>query len=179
MTDQITVQLLKTQLFAGTRGTAFAILDGASIPGLPGHLFTFRPEHACLYIGDLKPDMAEVAPYLVALDMTAPFTDWVLANGWGAHWGIFGASETGLRELRNHFRRFLTVYDTSGKPLFFRFYDPRVLRDYLPTCTARELKSLFGPVTSYLVEDEQQDKAVRFSFNGRSLRQQSLPLKQG
>ena len=43
----------------------------------------------CLYRGELQPDMAEVAPYLVKLDRDAPFTDWVLDRGWGNHWGVF------------------------------------------------------------------------------------------
>jgi hypothetical protein len=34
-------------------------------------------------------------------------------------------------------RRFLRVKDEDG--LVFRFYDPRVMRVYLPTCAAGEL----------------------------------------
>ena len=59
-----------------------------------------------------------------------------------------------LRTMRNHFRKLLTVYDPNGKPLLFRYYDPRVLRVYLPTCNAEELATIFGPINSYLLEDE-------------------------
>lgn len=55
--------------------------------------------------------------------------------------------------LRRHFRRFLRVTDEQGQPLMFRYYDPRVLRVYLPTCTAEELALVFGPVSAYLIED--------------------------
>jgi hypothetical protein len=37
--------------------------------------------------------------------------------------------------------------------MIFRWYDPRVLRVYLPTCTENELDMLFGPLSSYFVED--------------------------
>jgi len=46
--------------------------------------------------------------------------------------------------MRQHFRRFITVHDESGKPLLFRYYDPRVLRTFLPTCNAKELAEIFG-----------------------------------
>ena len=32
--------------------------------------------------GDLEPDMAEVAAYLVLLEVDSPFTQWVLTEGW-------------------------------------------------------------------------------------------------
>ena len=36
----------------------------------------------------------------------------------------------------------------------FRFYDPRVLRVYLPTCTGDEAEEFFGPVPEILAESE-------------------------
>src|SRR5689334_3790444 len=76
----------------------FAVLDGASIPELLDHLYgERRPEFDCLYRGDLAPDIAEVAPYLVRLEPETPFTDWCLAEGWGNHWGIFVRSRASLK----------------------------------------------------------------------------------
>lgn len=37
--------------------------------------------------------------------------------------------------------------------MLFRFYDPRVLRLYLPTCTSTELEQVFGPVGTFFTED--------------------------
>ena len=111
-------------------------------------LYGLQPEFACLYRGELAPDMAEVAPYLVRLEPATEFADWVVSGGWGKHWGVFALAHATLREMRHHFRAFLTVYDPEGKPLLFRYYDPRVLRVYLPTCDARELETVFGPVAA-------------------------------
>jgi hypothetical protein len=147
------------------------------VPDLLGKLHgPDSPEFECLYSGELKPDLAEVAPYLVRLEPGSEFTLWVLEQGWGNHWGIFALSAADLRELRRHFRRFLTVYDPSGKPLLFRYYDPRVLRTYLPTCNPEELSTLFGPVSCYLLEGEKPEEMLRFQLASGSLVRQEKQL---
>jgi hypothetical protein len=120
--------------------------------------------------------MAEVAPYLVHLEASSEFTTWVLTQGWGEHWGIFAIASADLFEMRQHFRRFLTVYDANGKPLLFRYYDPRVLRVYLPTCNAEELATVFGPVLSFICEDESPNSALRFRSASGALQQVKLQL---
>ncbi len=149
-------------LFAEAETNVFAVLDGASIPDLLAHLYSLQPEFVCLYLGDLEPDMAEVAPYLVQLAPDSEFTSWLLENGWGKHWGIFSASQADLRGMRRHFRNFLTVYDTKGKPLVFRYYDPRVLPVYLSACNPEELGKFFGPVEFYLLEDQDTGAVLQF-----------------
>ena len=141
---------------------AFAVLDGASVPELLGRLDQWQPNFECLYRGQLAPDLAAAAPYLIQLEPEGEFTEWLLSKGWGGHWGVLAASEADLQTLRQHFRRFLTVYDESGKPLLFRYYDPRVLRIYLPSCAPEEVTAFFGPVKSYVMEGEQPDEILRF-----------------
>ena len=118
-----------------------------------------------------------MAPYLVRLEPDAPFTDWVLARGWGHHWGIFVHARVGLKTLRSHLRRFLKVKDADGKQLIFRYYDPRVLRVYLPTCNADELEVLFGPVHRYHVEVEDAQALLEYGRANGKLTQRSIALK--
>src|SRR5947208_16347929 len=66
-----------------------AVLDGASAPDLVKTLYEHEPEYCCLYRGVLPPDIATVAPYLVRLEPDNKFSEWILAEGWGVHWGIF------------------------------------------------------------------------------------------
>lgn len=161
----------------GDRGLGvFAILDGASVPGLLEKLHVLKPEHECLYRGELTPDMAEVAPYLVRLEDRSEMTSWILEQGWGKHWGIFALSQGDLRAMRQHFRKFLVVHDAEGKPMYFRFYDPRVLRTYLPTCNGEELAAIFGPVDSYLQEDEDAGVLLRFRQASGALAAKKEPL---
>jgi hypothetical protein len=160
---------LKQQLFGGD-GAVFAVLDGASVPGLLDRLYgNVRPEFECLYRGNLEPDMAEVAPYLVRLEADSEFTSWVLSEGWGKHWGVFAVTPADLRAMRMHLRRFVKVHDAEGKPLYFRYYDPRVLRTYLPTCNAKELADFFGPVAKYVGEGEQPDTLLEFRSEAGAL----------
>ena len=155
----------------------FAVLDGASAPGLVKHLYEQEPEYCCLYRGELEPDIASVAPYLVRLESGTEFTDLVLRDGWGAHWGVFIASTANLRTLRNHFREFLNVELPDRRTVLFRFYDPRVLRNFLPACNAAELASFFGPVQSFVVEGETAETGVRFAMAGKSLKLEPFQLK--
>ncbi|MBM3794523.1 MAG: DUF4123 domain-containing protein [Acidobacteria bacterium] len=162
------VEVIASEIFAdGLR--SYAVLDGASIPELRQLLYDHRPEHECLYLGELAQDIQQVAPYLVELEPDAPFTSLLLERGWGKHWGIFAQSAEGIRALRQHFRRFLTVYDPQGKAMLFRYYDPRVLRTYLPTCNADELGQLFGPVTGFLAEGESLRELLRFESQAGKL----------
>jgi hypothetical protein len=89
----------------------------------------------------------------VRLRADHPFTDELLDEGWGKSWGCLVSTALPIRELRGHLRRFLRVQTEEGKTLLFRFYDPRVLRAYLPTCTAEELETFMGPITRCMMED--------------------------
>jgi hypothetical protein len=171
-----TARSLAEKLFSDEDANLFAVLDGASVPGLLGKLYGLEPEYLCLYRGELTPDMAEVSPYLIRLEPDTELTDWILQKGWGQHWGIFAATYADTRAMRGHFRSLLTVYDDSGRPLLFRYYDPRVLRLFLPTCNAEELKKMFGPVENYFVEDEDASKLLRFEVVSKSLRRKRLAV---
>jgi hypothetical protein len=157
----------------------FAIIDGASAPKLLLALHKKQPEYICLYRGELQPDMAEVAPYLIQLEHDDEITEWILNNGWGEHWGIFFQAKAGIKEMRRHLRRSLVVHDQSGKPLLFRYYDPRVLRKYLPTCTPAELKDFFGVIEFILLEDEDPKNILKFRLSGEVLKHEVLTVAPG
>jgi hypothetical protein len=169
---------LAETLFADRTANVFAVLDGASIPDLLDMLYEHYPEFICLYRGELEPDIAEVAPYLVRLEQNSPITKWILERGWGNHWGIFAITQVDLTALRQHFRRFLTVHDEQGAPMLFRYYDPRVLRVYLPTCNAEELKTVFGPVGRYVLEGNRPEELLQFHLNNGAMVQEQQSLLQ-
>lgn len=167
---------LEEILFSRTTRT-YAILDGASVPDLPSKLFEMKPPNYCLLTGDLEPDMAEVAPYLIRLYPGTPFTDFLLKECWGKHWGIFVHAIPPLKEMRKHFRSLITVYDETGNPMMFRYYDPRVLQSFLPTCEGDETKTFFGEVQLYFAESEDKENLVRFENQDGNLKQSKLNIK--
>jgi hypothetical protein len=119
--------------------------------------------HDSLYRGGKEAKLSSVAPYIFQYSHGKPFGNWFLHQGWGDSWGIMIRSTWPMIELHKHFRKFLMVTTEEGKQLYFRFYDPRVLRLFLPTCTPGQLIELFGQLIEYIIlEDEDPAFALRF-----------------
>lgn len=135
----------------------YSILDAAQDKVIYQKLLNADIQKKCLFHGVKAVELATVAPYLVHLKKENPFTDWLINQGWGKSWGIFFQSSEDIDKLQRHFRKFLMVYNEDGKPLYFRFYDPRVFRVYLPTCNARELEIIYGPVKKFYAEGEEEN----------------------
>jgi hypothetical protein len=154
----------------------YALLDAARDDAIYQEIVNSDVENVCLYQGEKAVELATVAPYLIRLKRENSFTPWLLSNGWGKSWGIFVQSPASFNELRQHFRTFLMVYDEEGKPLYFRYYDPRVLQVYLPTCNESELKTVFGPITRYLIEGEESNQMVTYFLIAGQLTQETVRL---
>ena len=154
---------------------AYVILDGAQNQTLLGALHAAgAPPWRCLFTGQLEPDMAVVAPYLVELEPSSAFTRRLLAEGWGQNWGVFLTSRLALPALWRHVRQQVHVYGPNLESLYFRFYDPRVMRNYLPTCAAPQLAEFCGPVDFYIAEAEEPARAHAWSLADGKLVAQSL-----
>jgi hypothetical protein len=175
MIDQTQVQAFQKGL-SDAHQQLYAVLDGASMPNLLALFARQRVTHVCLLPGELDPELAQTAPYLARLEHGSAFAELILARGLGQHWGILAATDANFLTLRMHFRKLVSVWDPDGKPLFFRYYDPRVLRVYLPTCNAEELAELFGPICAYYAEGETADTLIRFTSAANGLGQQTLSL---
>jgi len=78
-------------------------------------------------------------------------------------------SRASFRRLRNHLRALTLIYRRDGMPLYFRYYDPRVLRIFLPTCSTEQLKQMFGPVDAFLAESEAGDALGIYRLSGDEL----------
>ena len=147
----------------------FCVLDGASVPKLPMRLYEEQVPNHCIYPGDLGPRMTYAAPYVAVLFPESKFTEWVFTEGFGKHWGIFVQSPRSLMEMRRHFRSILHVYGEDARTLIFRYYDPRVLNKYLPTCNGSELKTFFGEATAIFAESEDAKDLLRYRFESGKL----------
>jgi len=180
MVEKVITESLVKYLFSQPATNAYAVLDGASVEQLPQLLWEHEPENICLYRGELEPDIAATAPYLVKLEYDHPFTRLVCEQGWGKHWGIYiiTPADVDIRVLRQHFRKFLMVYDPDGKLIYFRYYDPRVLRAYLPTCNAEDINIIFGPIGSYVLEDEDSSMLQRFTSDGKKVSTEKVNITQ-
>ena len=154
----------------------YAILDAARDSKILALLLHSNEEYQSLYEGEEGAKLAQVAPYLVRLKNDSPLLEKLVREGWGESWGVYLTSRSEPVEVRHHLRHFLQVRMPDGKQVYFRFYDPRVLRIYLPTCTAEETGSFFGPIQNYLMEDEDANSLLHIVNSGRGVRSTQIPL---
>ena len=152
---------------------AYVVLDGAQNNSLLDWLHgPDAPQYECLFASDLSPDMAVVAPYLIQLESGSRFSDDFIKNGWSTNWGILLTSSVELPVVWRHLRQHTLVYGPELEPMYFRFYDPRVLRMFLPTCEEAQLKSFFGEIDFIFTEGSDQVASDVWSVaNGMLIRE--------
>ncbi len=128
-----------------------------------------NPEHTCLYEGDSEKFLGVVAPWLFDFDPNSDFAEWIANKAQSNDWGIFLRSTAEPIKVYRHLRKFLIVSTEDGRELYFRFYDPRVLRVFLPTCDREQLKEFFGPIEAFIAEDE-NGLLVEYAFTDEKLK---------
>jgi hypothetical protein len=132
----------------------FAILDTARSVDVYTALEGTKARRASLLGIDVPEELLRSSPYLVEARLGGPLLDRFLERGWADSWGVLLTSTYELDFLIDHLRSIVHARTEEGGKYFFRFYDPRVIRLYLPTCTPRELDDFFGPVKRFLVEGQ-------------------------
>jgi hypothetical protein len=152
----------------GLSHTVWCVLDAAMDEQIFPLVRDSGLDYQCLYSGHLPRELKWVAPYLVELPRDNETARNLIRRSWGKSWGIF-LWVTDYTNLRPHLRKFLRVQDESKQSLLFRYYDPRVLREFLPTCDAEQLKLFFGPIDRFWVEGNQPSIARSFGFRSGEL----------
>lgn len=149
----------------------YALLDAARDRTIPYRLTEAQVPHESLYEGNKGLEIAHVGPWLARLEGDAPLLQTLVTEGWGRSWGVYLSCDQPLKDVRHHLRRFMIVQLPEKKSAYFRYYDPRVLRVYLPTCDAGERETFFGPIGAYLCESHAGYELLRFR------RDQAEPLR--
>lgn len=139
---------------AAGSGPLYAILDAARTRRVLTLLRESVDEYDSLYQGITAETMADYAPYLVRMRPGSRLLPRLAGEGWGDAWGVYLTSASPLREVRAHLRKLIYVKNEDlDDVVYFRFYDPRVLRVFLPTCGVRQEDEFFGPIDRFLCED--------------------------
>jgi hypothetical protein len=149
----VTQEVTKQFWPRGWRPNIWAVFDAARDPRIYGRIVYSGLLRECLFAGELPPAVQHTAPYLVQLEHNDRKTLELIEGGWDNSWGVFLQADVGIKTLSKHLRTLLRVQGPTGKFMLFRYYDPRVLRAYLPTCLPEELTRFYGPIERAWVEE--------------------------
>lgn len=167
------------RLLAGLRQTrepVFLLVDCAR----DAKILTLLGEHAAdaqtLFNGPNLGTMIPFSPHLVAIDKQGKLIEDLLQEGWGKSWMVFVLGHEPFAILRDHLRELLLVESPEGKEIFFRYYDPRILRRFLPACSPAEARQFFGPVVQFWTEDEKPEFVLQFAPGPKGVAMQKFSL---
>lgn len=156
-------EALRAQLQLVPGESLYGIVDGAQDLELAYEAkCLYGQKIRSLFEGEIAPAVAEVAPYVVPIDPASGYLEnW--GRRCGSNAGILVTTAVDPDTFYGHVRAIFIAEDEQGQHYFFRFYDPRVLRDYLPTCTLGEIRSFFGPISSFLMDGPEPRTLLRFT----------------
>src|SRR5262245_19410132 len=161
----------------GFRRNVWMIVDAARDPRILPMLREFHLEYYCLYSGPLPTAVEMAAPYLLQFDYDDKDTHRFLRHAWGNSSGVFLKCGAHVNTLRTHLRELMVVRDPDANRLVFRYYDPRVLRVYMPTCVEEELRRVFGPIECFWTEgSNSHENMLEFRLQKGKLAPRTLSL---
>ncbi|MDH5229152.1 MAG: DUF4123 domain-containing protein [Gammaproteobacteria bacterium] len=131
----------------------YALVDCARDRRLHAAISRSACRHTCLIDVHEDDEITTVAPYLVQLYPDRLLYRALFEEGAAKHWCIFFTSHYDYEILLEHCREILYARAQDRKKMFFRYYDPRVLRKLLPVCDDKELTQIFGPITAFWLHD--------------------------
>jgi hypothetical protein len=151
-------------------GAVYAVLDATRDSRIQAFLDASGEHYLPL-------DPSARAPiYVVAPAPQGRLLDVLIKDGWGHGWGFFCMSSFAMEEVCAHLRNYVTLYTGAGRPLTFRFWDPRVLRSLAPALPPDEAQDFFGPLARIVVEGEKPEVALELVLTPRGPRQHTLVL---
>lgn len=156
--------------------SVWAVLDAARDPAIYAALIESRLEFRCLYEGPIPRELERVAPQLVELLPNHRLTRRLFGPAWGRSWGVFLRIED-PSNLRHHLRKLLKVKTEDGRTLLFRWYDPRVWRIFVPTCSDTQIRTLFEFGGSVIAESDSSCEAIESGLIAGRLRSRSVGLE--
>ncbi|KJZ21633.1 DUF4123 domain-containing protein [Tritonibacter mobilis] len=118
----------------------YAILDAVKFIGGASEFDECDLPSKCLFKGEMAEQLRDVAPYLFELSDAAELTRRLMTHlpdkpstltslhMWGADPGIYIRSGLAFDEIWLQFRKFTRIRDARRAWLYFRFWEPRVLR---------------------------------------------------
>jgi hypothetical protein len=156
----------------------YLFIDSARVGNEFDALMAQQGERRCMFFVESDSDLESVSPFLYFDILESGIVYYFHESGWGNSWGYLLYSSSDIDVIYRHFRKLLKVKTDFGQELYFRYYDPRVLRIFLPTCSESQIIEFFGPVERFIVEDEDKDWAIVFSQKNGVLKKEVIPAEE-
>ncbi|MEZ4445329.1 MAG: DUF4123 domain-containing protein [Polyangiaceae bacterium] len=145
----------------------YAVVDAARDPEVLAWVERSGLAYQCLFQGEKAKSLREEAPWLLSFgrdkaaleDLVDKFHDRAMV--------AYVVSSEPFFAVRRHLRRIQRVQTEDGRVLYFRYYDPRVARVFLPTLDDKQLRWMFGKVVErWLFEAPERGGLMDFRVVG-------------
>lgn len=156
----------------------YGILDAACDPHILSALRYSTAQYQSLFNGQIAIELESYAPYLVQLSENESLLNEWLNNDFNHTWGIWLSCEEPFELMRHHLRKFLWITASGYQELYFRYYDPRVLPQYLSTCNPKDLKKFFGPISSFFCKTSKSNNLQQYQIKNNKLFTDEITLTQ-
>ncbi|WP_244519299.1 DUF4123 domain-containing protein [Paracoccus alcaliphilus] len=130
----------------------FALVDGASFPGLAELLDASSLEHDCLFRGTARDTAGAVAPWIIRIGSHDTVSRRLVRAALGKQGGYPAAptmilnTEHSIDEVGRHFRRLTRVRaESDGRWLYFRYTDPHTMDDLRASMNPEDAAAVLGP----------------------------------
>jgi hypothetical protein len=144
----------------------YALLNAAGDPRIPALVAGSGEPYLALADEMIDPG-AGPSPYLVRVSPQS--VPRLIAEGWGKRWITWLSCPLELADLRQHLKRYLTLYTEDGRRVRFRFYHPPLLETFLLSCSPEDVFTFFGPVRSIAMEGTEPEIMVDFGLTPQGL----------
>jgi hypothetical protein len=144
----------------------YAVLDGArDAPALYDWVKQSKLPAEPLMGKSIALPLLRVSPWLVELPRISAHPRRLLEWTWGRSCGVFLAAplDTPMRAVALSLKRILRAALEDGGRVLFRYYDPRVLREFLPTCSGSQWEQIRGPIEAFFAESADAAELLRFT----------------
>lgn len=137
----------------GNAGHLWAVVDGVSWPEITSMIEADTTVEACCLYTTVDQQTRLLAPWLIRLEPGASLTEDVIKHDQHRHALILFRSSETMDVLRAHLRRFtmLQTPEAPDAPVYFRFYDGRVMLDIISTMSDRFCEKFFDPISQIVV----------------------------
>jgi hypothetical protein len=146
-------------------GDLYMLLDPARNPDVLLKLDQLGLPMMPIFYREVSKELRPVVPYLTTCYADSPLVSWLAEHGWGQGWGTIMLSSAPASEMCRHLCPLMCVQLENGQKAIFRYWDPRVLREFLPACHEDQMLAVFGPINRFLLEGK-EGEVLQFSLGG-------------